>query len=63
VLNSDAAVYGGSNMGNLGGVLAEEKKCHNQPASAEFTLPPLSIVVFRPEPHSAEPLSDLLSQP
>src|SRR5207302_10483970 len=49
VLNSDAAIYGGSNMGNMGGVTAEEKTCHNQPASAEFTLPPLSILVFRPE--------------
>jgi 1,4-alpha-glucan branching enzyme len=54
VLNSDAAVYGGGNMGNLGGVLAEAKKCHNQPASAEFTLPPLSILVFRPEPIKTE---------
>ena len=48
-LNSDAAVYGGSNMGNLGGVTAEAKPWHNMPCSAEFTLPPLSISVFRPE--------------
>ena len=40
VLNSDAALYGGSNVGNLGGVLATEYKTHNQPWSAEFTLPP-----------------------
>ena len=49
VLNSDAAAYGGSNVGNLGGVTAEEAECHNQPCSAEFTLPPLSIIAFRPE--------------
>jgi 1,4-alpha-glucan branching enzyme len=49
LLNSDAAVYGGSNMGNSGGVMAAEKPCHNQPCSAEFILPPLSILVFRPE--------------
>jgi 1,4-alpha-glucan branching enzyme len=49
VLNSDAAVYGGSNQGNLGGVVATEHKCHNQPCSAEFTLPPLSILAFQPE--------------
>jgi 1,4-alpha-glucan branching enzyme len=55
VLNSDAAIYGGSNMGNLGGVTAEEQKCHNQPASAELTLPPLSILVFRPEPQPSTP--------
>jgi hypothetical protein len=49
LLNSDAAVYGGSNMGNAGGVTAADKPCHNQPCSAEFILPPLSILVFRPE--------------
>ena len=49
VLNSDAAVYGGSNMGNLGGVMAADKPWHGQPCSAEFILPPLSILVFRPE--------------
>ena len=48
-LNSDALIYGGSNVGNLGGVMAESHKCHNQPWSAEFTLPPLSLVAFRPE--------------
>ncbi len=49
LLNSDAAVYGGSNMGNGGGVTATDKPCHNLPCSAEFILPPLSILVFRPE--------------
>jgi 1,4-alpha-glucan branching enzyme len=48
VLNSDAQVYGGSNMGNLGGVTAEEYKVHNQPFSAAFTLPPMSVIAFRP---------------
>jgi len=49
LLNSEAAIYGGGNVGNMGGVVAENKKCHNQPASAEFTLPPLSIIVFQHE--------------
>jgi 1,4-alpha-glucan branching enzyme len=49
VLNSDSAVYGGSNLGNLGGVTAEDYNVHNQSYSAEFTLPPLSILVFQPE--------------
>jgi hypothetical protein len=48
LLNSDASVYGGSNMGNLGGVTAADKPWQNQPCSAEFILPPLSILVFRP---------------
>ncbi len=52
VLNTDSAIYGGSNMGNLGGVTAGEVKAHNQPWSAEFTLPPLSVMVFKPAPSS-----------
>ena len=49
VLNSDAEVYGGSNVGNLGGVVAAESPWHGLPWSGEFTLPPLSIVAFRSE--------------
>jgi 1,4-alpha-glucan branching enzyme len=49
VLNTDAASYGGGNIGNLGGVTAIEGDCHGQPNSAEFTLPPLSMVAFKPE--------------
>lgn len=45
-LNSDSEYYGGSNIGNAGGVTAEETPWHNQPWSAEFTLPPLSCSVF-----------------
>ena len=48
-LNSDAGIYGGSNMGNLGGVHADSYQAHGQPCSAEFMLPPLSILVFKPE--------------
>ena len=50
VLNSDAAIYGGSNAGNCGGVTAENIPAHKQPASAEYFLPPLSVIVFQPEP-------------
>ena len=49
VLNSDAGLYGGSNLGNLGGVRAEEYQVHQQPCSAVFTLPPMSVIAFRPE--------------
>jgi 1,4-alpha-glucan branching enzyme len=49
VLNSDAKLYGGSNVGNLGGVVAIPHKCHNQQHSAEITLPPLSIIAFKSE--------------
>lgn len=47
VLNTDAAAYGGSGMGNLGAVLAEQVSSHGQPHSARFTLPPLSTLYFR----------------
>ena len=49
VLNSDAEIYGGSNQGNFGGVIAENRPCHGQQHSAEFNLPPLSVIVFQAE--------------
>jgi 1,4-alpha-glucan branching enzyme len=49
VVNSDASVYGGSNVGNLGGVNAADHKWHNENYSAELTLPPLGIIALRPE--------------
>jgi 1,4-alpha-glucan branching enzyme len=48
-INSDSGFYGGSNQGNFGGVHAESYQTHHQPFSAMFTLPPLSVVAFRPE--------------
>ncbi len=47
VLNTDAAIYGGENRGNLGGVVAEEVPHHGQPWSAMVVLPPLSAVFFK----------------
>ena len=49
VLNSDASIYGGGNVENFGGVTAEDYNVHNHSYSAEFTLPPMSIMVFQPE--------------
>jgi len=49
VLNSDSDIYAGSNLGNLGGVNAEDYQVHNQPRSALFTLPPMSVLAFRAE--------------
>jgi 1,4-alpha-glucan branching enzyme len=48
-LNSDAAIYGGSNTGNCGSVTAEKISNHGQPCSANFYLPPMSVMVFQPE--------------
>jgi len=48
-LNSDAQIYGGSNQGNFGGVTAQNAPVHSQQFSAEFNLPPLSVLVFQAE--------------
>ncbi|WP_225421222.1 1,4-alpha-glucan branching protein GlgB [Sphingomonas parva] len=48
IFNSDAAVYGGSDMGNLGSVVAAEHPAHGLPASAEITIPPLSTLYLTP---------------
>ena len=45
-LNTDAEVYGGSNVGNLGGVMAEEHSVHGRPYSIALTLPPLGTIVM-----------------
>jgi len=45
-LNTDAAAYGGSNMGNGGGVAAEETPWHGRPCSLSLTLPPLATLIF-----------------
>jgi 1,4-alpha-glucan branching enzyme len=47
LLNTDAAVYGGGNRGNEGGVVAEATPWHGQAQSALVTLAPLSAVYFR----------------
>jgi len=45
-LNSDAVIYGGSGVGNAGGVAAEAVACHGHAWSVRLTLPPLAAVVF-----------------
>ena len=50
VLNTDAALYGGSGVGNLGGVDAVPEPWHGRPASATVTLPPMGVLWFTPEP-------------
>jgi 1,4-alpha-glucan branching enzyme len=47
VLNTDAGIYWGSNVGNAGGLHAEFHPCHNQPYSLVATLPPLAAVFFK----------------
>ena len=47
VLNTDAAIYGGGNRGNLGGVDTGDEAIGGQPHSVSLTLPPLAVVVLR----------------
>ncbi|MBL9042760.1 MAG: 1,4-alpha-glucan branching protein GlgB [Myxococcales bacterium] len=47
ILNSDAAEYAGSGLGNLGGLVSVETPCQGQPHSIEAFLPPLSVLYFR----------------
>jgi 1,4-alpha-glucan branching enzyme len=47
ILNSDAATYGGSNLGNFGGVMAEPIESHGLPNSISLTLPPLSVLFLK----------------
>ena len=47
LLNSDASVYGGSNMGNGGGLHTSEVPSHGMPHSLELTLPPLSVLFLK----------------
>jgi 1,4-alpha-glucan branching enzyme len=49
LLNSDAREYGGSGMGNLGGVQAAERPVHGRPYSLELTLPPLGVLFLKAE--------------
>jgi 1,4-alpha-glucan branching enzyme len=46
VLNTDAEGYGGSGVGNLGGVEAVAEPWHGQPFSATVAAPPLGTVWF-----------------
>ena len=48
VLNTDAEVYGGSGVGNLGQVTAEEIPWNNRPCSVSLRIPPLGVVILRP---------------
>jgi len=44
ILNTDAGDYGGSGVGNLGGVVAHQDGWHGMPASATLRLPPLGTL-------------------
>ena len=47
LLNSDATLYGGSGVGDLGGLNAEPEPSHSLPHSLNLTLPPLGTLIFK----------------
>ncbi|MFJ2490499.1 1,4-alpha-glucan branching protein GlgB [Pseudomonas iridis] len=49
LLNSDADTYAGSNYGNGGGAFTEEVPSHGQAMSLELNLPPLAVLILRPQ--------------
>ncbi|MFN4119407.1 1,4-alpha-glucan branching protein GlgB [Acidovorax sp.] len=53
LLNSDAETYGGSGMGNFGGVEATPAPLHGQPAHLHLTVPPLSTLLLSNRPSRA----------
>jgi 1,4-alpha-glucan branching enzyme len=48
LLNSDSDLYWGSNIGNAGGLLADEIETHGRKYSLNLVLPPLSCLVLKP---------------
>jgi 1,4-alpha-glucan branching enzyme len=48
MLNTDSAHYGGSDVGNYGGVVAEPVPAHGQHSSVMLTLPPLGVLWLKP---------------
>ncbi len=53
VLNSDAPLYGGSGMGNMGGVEAVPVSMHGHSHSVTLTLPPLGALFLKPSADQA----------
>lgn len=47
LLNSDASAYGGSNIGNAGGLQTQALASHGLPHSLAVTLPPLSVLFLQ----------------
>ena len=49
-INTDAALYGGSGIGNLGSITARAEPLWARPAQARLTLPPLATVILEHRP-------------
>ncbi len=49
ILNTDAGIYGGSGVGNQGGIKSESIPWHNRPNSLNLILPPLGALFLKRE--------------
>jgi 1,4-alpha-glucan branching enzyme len=49
-VNTDAQEYGGSGVGNAGGVEADAHPMHGHPYSLRLNLPPLGVLIFTADP-------------
>jgi len=49
LINTDAETYGGSNVGNLGGIQTEDVPWMGRQYSILIHLPPLATLAFKPE--------------
>jgi len=49
IINTDSALYGGSNAGNSGSIDTSGSGAHGQAQSLDLLLPPLATILFRHE--------------
>jgi 1,4-alpha-glucan branching enzyme len=63
VLNTDAPVYGGSGVGNLGSVTSESLASHGKKHSVVLTLPPLGLVMLRSTKPAGESDDEVVEEP
>jgi len=55
IINSDAKIYGGSNIGNSGGVYSEKINSHGMDHSITLNLPPLGLLIMKPVSGKTKP--------
>jgi len=55
--NSDSGLYGGSNFGNQGAVMARDEPWMGKPCCLELSLPPLAVLVLAPPEAAGAPAS------
>ena len=49
IINTDGETYGGSNVGNLGGLQADAVEWQGRTHSIVVNLPPLAVIAFKRE--------------